>query len=129
MKPRVLPLIVFLFFLLLSCGYENGPTGIPDVDLVSLPNAPSDVTAIQTEDGVIQVTWTDNARNEEEGFVISRGDRKFGWVVIDTLGKDVTSYVDAKRSEHWQKSISYLVWAYNKNGDSEVAVSNELVLR
>lgn len=126
MKPRVFPLIVFLFFLLLSC--ESGPTGIPDVDLgLSFPDAPSDVTAIQTDDGRIQVTWTDNARDEEEGFVISRGSRKFGWTVIDTLGKDVTSYVDA--NENWQKSISYLVWAYNKNGDSEVAVSNELVLK
>lgn len=93
----------------------------------TIPNAPTNAIVVDLDSNTVQLTWADNSDNED-GFIISRGSRKYGWVVADTVGKNTTSYVDRKNN-WWGKSLSYLILAYNNAGISSDVVSNELVFK
>ena len=68
-----------------------------DAVAASVPLAPTDVVATPSG-GDIEVTWTDNASNEET-FEIQRRERTGGtwggWTALTSVGLDVTSHTDA----------------------------------
>jgi YD repeat-containing protein len=62
---------------------------------LTLPAAPSGLTAVRLASDSVQLAWTDSSSNEG-GFVIMRklvGDNR--WQIIGTVGPNVTSYTDS----------------------------------
>jgi len=88
---------------------------------VSPPSAPTNLSATGVSTSQIDLTWTDNATNEQ-GFKIERSSTSgSGYSQIGTNPADDTTYSDtglSKNTTYW-----YRVCAYNQGGDS--AYSNE----
>jgi len=85
------------------------------------PNAPSDLVATAVSETQIDLTWNDNANNED-GFLIQRKIGAGGtFVDLDTVGANVESYPDTSCDA--STTYCYQVRAYNSYGDS--AWSNE----
>jgi hypothetical protein len=64
------------------------------------------------------LTWTDNSTNET-GFTVERApglNATTGWLVLNNVGANVTSYVDAGLPN--ETSYSYRLCAYNTAGKS-----------
>jgi hypothetical protein len=94
--------------------------GLPCSDNVTSliqPREPSKLIATTISQNRVDVVWQDNAQYEE-GFRIFRSlNGVSGWVVIDSVGQDVTTYSDLSVSAnniYW-----YKVHAYNPNGASD----------
>ncbi len=112
-----------------SCSnevYKPITTTNSDSMISSVPNAPGNVTVVVIDETTIQLNWIDNSA-DEDGFLISKGSRKYGWVGTDSVSKNTTFYVGKR--ETWEKHLSYLVMAYNAFGISRDAVSNELTFK
>jgi len=85
------------------------------------PNAPSDLVATAVSETQVDLTWNDNANNEN-GFLIQRKVGAGGtFVDLDTVGANVESYPDTSCDP--STTYCYQVRAYNSYGDS--AWSNE----
>ncbi|MGD0650215.1 MAG: fibronectin type III domain-containing protein [Verrucomicrobiia bacterium] len=87
---------------------------------IPTPNAPSALTATAVSASEIDLSWTDNADNED-GFLIERAPDNGGspgtWTQIATVGANVTTYSNAGLSantKYW-----YRLRAYNAGGDSD----------
>jgi hypothetical protein len=79
------------------------------------PAAPTGLTANASACDQIDLSWTDNADNEN-GFTIERSTNGTTFSVLDTVGANVTNYSDtsvAENTTYW-----YRVKAYNGAGDS-----------
>ncbi len=82
----------------------------------SRPDTPSDLTANATSCSQIDLTWTDNANNEN-GFAIERKTGSGGtWAQIATVGANVTSYANTGLAA--STTYYYRVRAYNAVGYS-----------
>lgn len=86
------------------------------VQQVEVPFAPSNLTATVLSDTEIQLSWTDNADNED-GVRIERSSDGVSFTEIATLSADSTSYGDAGLSAETQ--YYYRVSAFNGGGDSD----------
>lgn len=83
---------------------------------VELPAAPTALTATTVNSGRIDLTWLDNADNEN-GFRIERASSAAGpFTQIDVTGANVTSYASTNLSA--ETEYCYRVQAYNGAGDS-----------
>lgn len=80
----------------------------------NLPAAPSNLTATAASTSQINLSWTDNAGNED-GFRI---ERLVGgtWTEVGVVGANVTSWQDTGLAANTQ--YSYRVRAYNASGNS-----------
>ncbi|MGA2138961.1 MAG: fibronectin type III domain-containing protein [Verrucomicrobiia bacterium] len=85
-----------------------------------LPAAPSGLTATTVSSNQINLSWTDNANNED-GFMIERAPDSGGspgtWAQIATVSANVTNYSDAgltPLTTYW-----YRVRAHNAGGNSD----------
>ncbi len=79
------------------------------------PAAPSDLTATAVSSSAIDLTWTDNA-GDEDGFDIERSLDGTSFTPLVSVGADVTTYSDtglAPVTTYW-----YRVSAYNGSGTS-----------
>jgi predicted secreted protein len=83
----------------------------------SPPAAPSSLTALAVSSSQINLTWVDNASNEE-GFAIERctGVKCTNFQQIATTGEDVTTFADTGLGA--RTTYRYRVRAYNASGDS-----------
>jgi titin len=81
----------------------------------SVPNAPTNLTATAVSSSQINLTWQDNAGNEN-GFHVWRYHSSVGWSQIDIVGANTTNYPDSGLSP--ATSYSYAVRAYNAAGVS-----------
>ena len=79
-----------------------------------IPNTPSELTATTTSFQSIELSWTDNANNEE-GFSIERSVDGNSYSVIDTVSANITSYIDSNIN---LRTYYYRVLAYNFDGFS-----------
>jgi hypothetical protein len=115
--------LVIASFVMTSCADE---VAAPVV--ITRPKAPTNAVATALSSTAIRLTWEDNADNEE-GFVIARGSGKYGWMeIIRTKEPNVVIYLDTFEAApplSSTRGVSYLVWAYNRVGDSQMAISNE----
>ena len=92
------------------------------------PAAPSDVAASDLGGGVAQVTWVDNAV-DEEGFDVQRESQKgngdwFKTTIVATVGANVTSIED----EAGTGAYRYRVRSFNASGESVWSDWAEVVL-
>ena len=81
------------------------------------PGAPSNLAAKAVSSSQINLTWIDNANNED-GFEIQRctGSKCTDFATITTVGPNVTSYSNTGLSR--STTYRYRVRAYNTSGDS-----------
>ena len=88
-------------------------TGAPPTPL----GAPSDLSAPNASETVIELAWTDNATGEE-GFGIERRISGSGpFSVIATIAADTTSYGDGSVEEN--KTYDYQVFAFDGTNESD----------
>ena len=84
------------------------------------PAAPTSLAASAVSTSQIDLTWTDNANNEN-GFRIERREGAGSFAPVDSVGSDVTGYQDVGLQPN--TVYTYRVLAYNGGGDS--GYSNE----
>jgi hypothetical protein len=95
--------------------YENGGLARANVSWTPLPpNPSSNLVAIAASVSQINLSWADNS-SFEDGFKIERWNGG-SYVLINTVGPNVTSYADSGLSH--STTYSYRVRAYNSGGDS-----------
>ena len=88
--------------------------------LVTVPAAPSVLTATVVSANQINLSWTDNSGNEA-GFKVERATASGGpWTQIGTTGTGVTTYADTGVSP--STTYYYRVRATNSTGDSGYSV-------
>ncbi len=97
-----------------------GPVSATTNDPPNPPAAPSTLTATAISDTQIDLTWTDNANNEN-GFKVERHAGDGNFVLIATLAANVTSYSNTGLSA--STTYTYRIFAFNDDGDS--GFSNE----
>jgi titin len=99
--------------LLIDSAYSNTASA---TTAVSVPGAPSNLTATASDATSIVLTWSDNSSNET-GFDIERQDISTGlWFSIGTVGAGITSYTDTGLAE--ESFYAYRVHAINSSGNS-----------
>ena len=91
---------------------------------VSPPNAPSNLTAVSVTGRKVDLTWTDNADDEDEYVVDRRLESVGSYTTIATLGANVTSYTD----DTVNKGISYQYIVMACRFDLCSTPSNELTV-
>ncbi len=79
------------------------------------PAAPSGLSANATGTSSIDLSWTDNA-SDEDGFNVERSEDGLNYSVVAALGADVTSYTDNGLAS--ATTYSYRVTAFNTAGSS-----------
>jgi hypothetical protein len=85
------------------------------------PQPPSNLRSTDSNAGAVTLAWNDNSDNET-GFYLYRWDGSI-WVLIATLGANVTTYTDTDPNCGQSR---YRVSAYNVAGES--AMSNEVAV-
>lgn len=83
---------------------------------ISVPDAPTSLSALGISQDSIRLDWLD-ASNNEDGFIIERAvDPNLIWFEIDTVGPNVTSYTDSGLPA--DSTYFYRVRAFNSAGSS-----------
>jgi transcriptional regulator CtsR len=90
-------------------------SNVAGIYIQPLPAAPTNLLAQVEADSVVQLIWTDNS-SDEEGFRIERQDNTGGYVLLDSVGIDVTNYADTTVIPGI--NYDYRVLAYNGAGVS-----------
>jgi uncharacterized protein len=103
-----------------TAGNSSYSNEASDTTLATIPNAPSSLSAAAVSDSQIDLSWTDNA-SDEQGFKIERKTGAGSYSEIDQVGINVTSYSDTGLSA--STTYTYRVRAYNTAGNS--SYSNE----
>lgn len=86
---------------------------------VLAPVAPSGLIASAASDSAIDLSWTDNADNEENFKIERSPDGSNDWVEIDTAAMDATGYTDTALNP--ETEYFYRVSASNVVGDSDTS--------
>jgi PKD repeat protein len=81
----------------------------------AFPDAPSGLVATAVTESQIDLTWADNA-TDEDGFHIERSVNSGSWSVVASVGSNVTTYSDTGLGA-WT-TFSYRVQAFNADGVS-----------
>lgn len=98
----------------------------PSCGGTELPDAPSGLTANARGKAKIALNWTDNSNNEE-GFIIYRGLVVNNLTSHETVGRNITSYVDNNNVSS-NKTYYYKVCAYiddRENCSSSVSATTK----
>ena len=88
-----------------SCGTQPPPA----------PIAPTSLSATAVSDVEIDLTWSDNA-GDEDGFTIERSLDQATWTSVGGVGANVTTYSDTGLAAN--TSYYYRVYAHNQAGNS-----------
>jgi len=97
--------------------YSNTASGTTlEAPAPALPAAPTNLTATAASSSKINLTWTDNATNED-GFEIERSLDGASFSLRATVGANVTSYSDTGLAA--STTYYYRVRAYNSAGKSD----------
>ena len=78
------------------------------------PAAPSGVSAVAPDGVQVQLSWTDNANNEQTYRIERHTSNDTAFVLLATLGANATSYIDAPLSA--QTEYCYRVSAVGCSG-------------
>ncbi len=106
---------------LLSSSAYIVDTGIATVTIsdndvvITLPAAPTELSAVAASSSQIDLSWTDNAANED-GFLIERSTDGLSFAYLADVGANTTSYSDAGLLP--STTYTYRVKAYNAEGSS-----------
>jgi hypothetical protein len=85
------------------------------VNIIIIPNAPSNLTATAISQTEVELSWTNNATNNT-GFVVERETGSSGFVQIATVMPDITTYYDTSVSGN--NTYVYRVAAFDGDGFS-----------
>ncbi|MDQ3928487.1 MAG: fibronectin type III domain-containing protein, partial [Chloroflexota bacterium] len=100
-----------------SSGYSNTASATTPAATPTAPAAPSGLTATAASSSKIDLSWTDNASNEDSYTVERSLDGSTGWTVLTgTLAANTNSYADTSVSP--ATKYYYRVKASNSGGDS-----------
>lgn len=91
-----------------------------ELNVLTLPAAPTNLTATAVHERRVNLSWTDNSGGES-GFRIERKIGSGNWSTLTNVAANVTSYPDTGVVE--STTYTYRVFAFNAGGDS--AASNE----
>lgn len=89
-----------------------------------VPSAPTNLTGAVISTTQINLSWTDNATNEE-GYKIERKTGSGNYAVVGSTSSNMTSFSDLRLTP--STSYTYRVYAYNSAGNS-LQYSNELTI-
>lgn len=99
----------------LGSGYDLGVHEQAGV-VITVPTAPSGLSATAASDTQIDLSWTDNS-GDEDGFKVQRSaDGSTNWTQVATRSSNVTTYSDPNLTSG--TTYYYRVLAYNGGGDS-----------
>lgn len=100
---------------------SNEVSATTDAPAITIPNAPSGLSAVTVSESSISLSWSDNSLNESN-FVLQRSlSSGAGFVTIATLSANVKDYADNGLSA----STTYYYRVYAKNSAGNSANSNE----
>jgi hypothetical protein len=116
MKKIISLLSVVLFFI--GCSTNNNGT------VTVIPIAPSNLTGTVISTTQINLSWTDNATNED-GYKIERKTGGGNFTVVGSAGANISNFSDLGLTAN--TAYTYRVYAYNSAGNS-LQYSNELTL-
>jgi hypothetical protein len=105
-----------------SIGYSTYSNQVTATPSTSLPSTPSSLSAVVQSANQINLAWQDNATNES-GYKIEQKKSQGNYVVIATLGSNVTSYSVIGLTS--LTAYSYRIVAFNSAGLSNY--SNEIL--
>jgi len=89
-----------------------------------LPLEPFELSAIATSSKSITLSWTDNSTNEL-GFIIERKTGTDTYTILDSVGVNITTYLDTKVITG--STYSYRIYTYNLSGTS-LTYSNQVTI-
>jgi hypothetical protein len=92
------------------------------MDPIELPAAPSNLAASAVSSSQIDLSWTDNADNEDTFKIEQSPDGSSNWVQIDAVEANVTSYSNTGLNA--STTYCYRVSASNSGGDSDYSNSD-----
>ena len=100
-----------------SFGYSiySNEASAKTLPLGTPPNAPSNLNVSAISCDKVQLNWNDNSDNED-GFKIERKEGGGSFVLLTTVGPNITSYLDETTSEN--KNYTYKVTAFNEFGEN-----------
>ncbi|MDY6955122.1 MAG: fibronectin type III domain-containing protein, partial [Thermodesulfobacteriota bacterium] len=100
---------------------QSDPSNETEAAILDIPLAPANLEALgDSLAGTVSLTWTDQA-DSEAGFIVQRQVDGGAWDSnYDTVGEDVTYYLDDNKGEGplANGTYNYRVLAYNANGNS-----------
>ena len=100
------------------CSTNNNGT------VTVIPLAPTNLTGLVNSTTQINLSWTDNATNED-GYKIERKSGNGNYTVVGSMGANLTTFNDLGLATN--TTYTYRVYAYNSAGNS-LQYSNEITL-
>jgi titin len=101
-----------------SSGYSNRAQATTSTVVVTLPTAPSSLTAVPISTSQISLTWRDNSA-DEGGFLIERSSGGGAFATIATVGANVTVFTDGAATPLASATTyTYRIRAQNAAGTS-----------
>ncbi len=104
--------------ILMGCSTNNNGT------VTVIPLAPTNLSGSVISTNQINLSWTDNATNED-GYKVERKTGNGNYAVIGSMGANLSTYSDLGLTTN--TAYTYRVYAYNSAGNS-LQYSNELTL-
>jgi len=131
---------VLLLVILIMPACQNNPVTAPETPMKPTPTVrpetPSDafitIDSTIANDRKIVISWKSNNmdENREDGFRLWSGNRKFDWTYVATAPAGTERFtMPLKEAYHAGRALSFLVSAINSVGESNVAISNEIVIQ
>jgi fibronectin type 3 domain-containing protein len=99
-----------------NSGGNSTYSNVASATTISLPAAPSNLTATAFSTSLINLSWTDNS-SDESGFRIYRSTDGVNFIWYYTPGANATSFSDTGRTA--STTYYYRVLANNANGNSD----------
>lgn len=122
-QGRVLSIVPNLPFTLALAPAPQGNGG------GKIPRPPSDLSAVLNPSNQVLLFWTDQSRNDEDGFQIERCSGSCtdtGFSLIRTTGPNEETYLDLSASG--PATYTYRVRAFNENGTSAYSDTSEVAV-
>jgi hypothetical protein len=116
MKNVLLLLSIVLIFI--GCSTNNNGT------VTVVPIAPTNLTGTVISTSQVNLSWTDNATNED-GFKIERKSGSGSYALVGSMGSNLITFSDLGLTPN--TTYTYRVYAYNSAGNS-LQYSNEVIV-
>ena len=113
-----------LFFLLATAIFFIGCSTNNNGTVTVIPLAPNNLTGTVISTTQVNLSWIDNATNED-GYKVERKTGNGNYAVIGSMGANLITYSDLGLTTN--TTYTYRVYAYNSVGNS-LQYSNELTL-
>jgi hypothetical protein len=114
MKIKSNYIYLIVSFFLVSCTKTSNTTSTQQVN-APVPNTPTSLVSTLNSLTIVNLSWSDQSTNEL-GFKIERKVDSGNYILIATVGPNITAYQDINLSLN--SSYTYRVYSYNSGGNS-----------